>query len=91
MPAPHRSVFTGRMPFLSPNQQRQSTEGNNHIATPPKQNRATIIGNVIRRLGYYFRKSLADRQTDTQTDTLIAILRFFIGGGVTELVVRFTR
>jgi len=28
MPAPHHSVFTGRMPFLSPNQQRQSTEGN---------------------------------------------------------------
>ena len=28
MPAPHRSVFTGRMPFLPPNQQRQSTEGN---------------------------------------------------------------
>ena len=27
-PAPHHSVFfTGRMPFLSPNQQRQSTEG----------------------------------------------------------------
>jgi len=26
-PAPHRSVFYGRMPFLSPNQQRQSTEG----------------------------------------------------------------
>ena len=24
--APHRSVFTGRMPFLSPNQQCQSTE-----------------------------------------------------------------
>ena len=28
-PAPHRSVFTGRMPFLTPNQQCQSTEGNN--------------------------------------------------------------
>jgi len=29
MPTPHRSVFfTGRMPFLPPNQQRQSTEGN---------------------------------------------------------------
>ena len=28
MPAPHCSVFTGRMPFLPPNQQRQSTEGN---------------------------------------------------------------
>jgi len=28
MPIPHHSVFTGRMPFLPPNQQRQSTEGN---------------------------------------------------------------
>ena len=27
MPAPHCSVFTGRMPFLPPNQQCQSTEG----------------------------------------------------------------
>ena len=27
-PAPHCSVFTGRMPFLPPNQQRQSAEGN---------------------------------------------------------------
>jgi len=27
MPASHHSVFTGRMPFLPPNQQRQSTEG----------------------------------------------------------------
>jgi len=26
-PAPHHSVFSGRMPFLLPNQQRQSTEG----------------------------------------------------------------
>jgi len=26
-PAPHCSDFTGRMPFLLPNQQRQSTEG----------------------------------------------------------------
>ena len=26
-PAPHQLVFTGRMPFLPPNQQRQSTEG----------------------------------------------------------------
>jgi len=26
-PAPHRTVFTGRMPFLLPNPQRQSTEG----------------------------------------------------------------
>ena len=27
-PAPYHSVFTGRMPFLPPNQQRQSTGGN---------------------------------------------------------------
>ena len=29
-PTPHHSVFTGRMPFLPPNQQRQSTEGKKH-------------------------------------------------------------
>jgi len=27
MPVPHHSVFTDWMPFLPPNQQRQSTEG----------------------------------------------------------------
>jgi len=26
-PAPHHSIFTGRMLFLMPNQQHQSTEG----------------------------------------------------------------
>ena len=30
-PAPHHSVFTGRMPFLPPNQQCQSTEGKNFM------------------------------------------------------------
>ena len=29
-PAPHYLVFTGRMPFLPPNQQCQSTEGTNN-------------------------------------------------------------
>jgi len=36
-PVPHHSVFTGRMPFLPPNQQRQSTEGKEcimHYAFP---------------------------------------------------------
>ena len=33
-PAPHYSVFTDRMPFLPPNQQRQSTEGNKGITLP---------------------------------------------------------
>jgi len=27
MPVAHHSVFTGRMPFWPPNQQRQNTEG----------------------------------------------------------------
>ena len=37
MPAPHHSVFfTGRMPFLPPNQQRQSTEGNLPYLTATK-------------------------------------------------------
>ena len=30
-PLPHHSVFTGRMPFLPLNQQRQSTEGNSWL------------------------------------------------------------
>ena len=30
MPAPHHSVFTGRMPFLPPSQQRQSTVLSNY-------------------------------------------------------------
>ena len=32
-PAPHHSVFTGRVPFLPPNQQRQSTEGHQSTVT----------------------------------------------------------
>jgi len=31
--APHHSVFTGRVPFLPLNQQRQSTEGNSQRST----------------------------------------------------------
>ena len=41
-PAPHHSVFTGRVPFLPPNQQRQSTEGNTYIHILFKQSRANI-------------------------------------------------
>ena len=32
-PAPHHLVFAGQMPFLPPNQQRQSTEGNKYRNT----------------------------------------------------------
>jgi len=31
-PAPHHSVFTGRMRFLPPNQQRESTEGTKPVS-----------------------------------------------------------
>jgi len=41
MPAPHHSVFTGRMPFLPPNQQRQSTEGKIFCAQWPNYSRRT--------------------------------------------------
>jgi len=41
MPTPTTQFFTGRMPFLPPNQQRQSTEGNHRQ-----------IGNVEKKLLY---------------------------------------
>jgi len=31
-PAPHHSIFTGQILFLSPNQQCQSTEGNHVVS-----------------------------------------------------------
>jgi len=34
MPAPHHAIFTGRMLFLTPNQQFQSTEGKFHKIPP---------------------------------------------------------
>jgi len=37
MPTPHHSFFTGRMPFLPPNQQRQSTEGTKKQKTDKKK------------------------------------------------------
>jgi len=39
MPAPHHSVFTGRMPFLLPNQQRQGTEGFFYQSSENKNNK----------------------------------------------------
>ena len=38
-PTPHHSFFTGRMPFLPPNEQRQSTEGTSNM---PQQQNYTI-------------------------------------------------
>jgi len=39
MPATHHSVFTGQMPFLPSNQQRQSIEGNVSWITDKKENK----------------------------------------------------
>ena len=49
MPVPHHSVFTGRLPFLAPNQQRQSTEGtgcytNNQDTEKKQQNERKETG-----------------------------------------------
>ena len=58
-PAPHHSVFTGRMPFLPPNQQRQSTvalllltssssSGDNNNNNN-NNNRNETVGHCVRR------------------------------------------
>ena len=45
MPAPHHSkFFTGRMPFLPPNQQRQSTEGTKDKSTEDMAVNILLIG-----------------------------------------------
>ena len=43
-PTPHHSIFTGRMLFLTPNQQCQSTEGNCELLCHPRRGR---IGGVL--------------------------------------------
>ena len=42
-PAPHHSVFTGQMPFLLPNQLRQSTEGTRQKAQYIDSNRPHLM------------------------------------------------
>ena len=51
-PTPHHSVFTGRMPFLPPNQQRQSTEG---ISTEGIMANESVPKIVINNYYYYTR------------------------------------
>ena len=50
-PASHHSVFTGRMPFLLPNQQRQSTEGKRQTAATSRQ---VQIANITDRVNNGF-------------------------------------
>jgi len=52
---PHHSVFKGRMPFLPPNQQRQSTEGNScHMTKSRKTAMSHILGKVMGELPFFF-------------------------------------
>jgi len=66
-----------------------------HITTPPEEERATAIGNMLEKFGEDRTCSsedmIADRQTQTsrQTDRLITILRSFIGVKVKVAHARF--
>ena len=66
MPAPTAQFLQAGCPSCRPTNSvkalKETTISQRHLS----KNRATIIGNVIRRLGYYFRKSLG--QTDRHTD-----------------------
>ena len=43
-PAPHHSVFTGRMLFLLPNQQSESTEGTKYFLCISNKNSNSFAG-----------------------------------------------
>ena len=47
MPAPHRSVFTGRMPFLPCSQQCQSTEGKSKKANTHTDRQTDTVITII--------------------------------------------
>ena len=47
MPVPHHSVFTGRMPFLPPNQQRQNTEGKLPLIRAWRRNNSCWTGDKL--------------------------------------------
>jgi len=44
---PHQSVFTGRMPFLPPNQQHQSTEGTCQIINMTRFNILLLMSHFV--------------------------------------------
>jgi len=48
---PPLSFFTGRMPFLLPNQQRQSTEGSGNLAGKWPVN-GDVVFNIVSYLSY---------------------------------------
>ena len=57
MPAPHHSVFTGLIPFLPPNQQRQSTEGQPTATYQSKLYKSSVYFSIYNEVD-----AVADRQ-----------------------------
>jgi len=47
-PTPYHSMFTGRMLFLTPNQQRQSTEGSRNMHVYNKKSQSGKQGQTLR-------------------------------------------
>ena len=80
-PAPHHSVFTGQMPFLPPNQQRQSTEGTILIQVTCAKI-LVKIGRVVLEIC-----SRTDKETGKQTRSSQYSAAVQAGGGVTNLAV----
>ena len=66
-PTPHYSVFTGRMPFLPPNQQCQSTEGTEGIQHNVKAKKSITTKNYLSTFCYKItnNKSLERNSTGT--------------------------
>ena len=80
-PAPHCSVFTGRMPFLPPNQRRQSTEGTTLVA--PKWTKITFFTvlaflhcclNVFTRLTFHILLAIVSEAVTLQHDRNVFII-----------------
>jgi len=70
-PAPHHSVFTGRMPFLPPNQQRQSTEGIQYsVMREKKENVSLRLRQAAEwRVGRKRRRRWVSRAVDDDPET----------------------
>ena len=74
-PAPHHSVFfTGRIPFLPPNQQRQRTEGTGNKSVPQ-----IVIDYNNKFISFKTAISILVIQTITVSDCcLIKLLRYIL-------------
>jgi len=77
MPAPHHSVFTGQMPFLPPNQQRQSTGGKgSKLDQRQRKQMDSQTGPIALRSGQCDRN---DRQTTGRLCIMSAIGAVMLG------------